>query len=145
MSLMRRLQDDFEWPEWLSNRWMFEPADTLFRGLGAGQMHIEEFQEDGSMIVRAELPGIDPERDLEITESDRTLWIRAERRREKKSEDARTFHSEFHYGSLVRGIPLPRRANTDKVVASYADGVLEVRIPLDGSTETGRRIPVQHH
>lgn len=144
MALMRRLQDDFDWPEWLSSRWMFEPTDGWFRGLAANQMHIEEFQQDGALVVRAELAGVDPDKDVEVTQSDGTLWIRAERRKEKTVEGARNWRSEFHYGSLVRGVPLPRRANSDKIVATYTDGVLEVRIPMDGGIESGQRIPIQH-
>jgi HSP20 family protein len=144
MALMRRLQDDFDWPEWLSSRWMFEPTEGWFRGLGSNQMHIEEFQQNGELIVRAELAGVDPDKDLEVTQSDGTLWIRAERHKSATSETARNWRSEFHYGSLVRGVPLPRRADSSGIVASYADGVLEVRIPMNGAAETGHRIPIKH-
>ena len=144
MALMRRLQDDFDWPEWLSSRWMFEPTEGWLRGLGTNQMHIEEYQQDGHLVVRAELAGINPDKDLEVTQSDGTLWIRADRRKESTTESALNWRSEIHYGSLVRGVPLPRRANADGIIATYNDGVLEVRIPMNGAAESGRRIPIEH-
>jgi len=144
MTLMRRLQDDLDWPEWLANRRLFDLPDFWARSMGADSIHVEEYQEDSNLVVRAEIAGVDPDKDIEITQSDGTLWIRAERRRQKKTEEARNYRSEFHYGSFVRGIPLPRRANADNVVATNLDGVLEVRVPLDGKSTEGTKIPIRH-
>ena len=144
MTLMRRLQDDLDWPEWLVTRRLFDMPDFWTRPFGNDSIHVEEYQENGSLVVRAEIAGVDPDKDIEITQSDGTLWIRAERHRQKKTEEARNYRSEFHYGSFVRGIPLPRRANASSVVATYTDGVLEVRVPLDGKSSEGTRIPIKH-
>lgn len=144
MTLMRRLQDELDWPEWLVSRRFFDMPDFWARPFGSDSIHVEEYQENGTMVVRAEIAGVDPDKDIEITQSDGTLWIRAERRREKKVEDARNYRSEIHYGSFVRGIPLPSRANAENVVATYVDGVLEVRVPLDGKSPETARIPIRH-
>jgi hypothetical protein len=53
----------FDWPEFIGG---FEP----FRPLLAGQLHLEEFIDDGKLVIRVELPGIDPDKDLELTVSE---------------------------------------------------------------------------
>lgn len=94
-------------------------------------MHLEEFRENGTLVARAELPGIDPERDVEITVAEGTLCIRAERR-EKHEErgDGDFYRSEFRYGQFSRTLPLPAGVGPEDVVADYTDGILEVRLPL---------------
>ena len=47
------------------------------------------------------MPGIDPDKDVEITVSDHMLQVKAERRQETKTEDKKGYRSEFRYGSLV--------------------------------------------
>jgi HSP20 family molecular chaperone IbpA len=98
---------------------------------GAHGIRVEDVEKDGKYIVRAELPGIDPDKDLEITVSDGALTIRAERQEEHK--DAR--RSEFRYGSFVRRLALPAGGDEEDVTAKYADGVLEVSIGLKEATK----------
>jgi HSP20 family molecular chaperone IbpA len=81
--------------------------------------------------LRAELPGIDPEKDVEITVDDGVLTVKAERREEKK-EGGR---SEFRYGSFARSVTLPAGADEENVAASYRDGILEVRTPIKEATK----------
>ena len=50
-------------------------------------IRVDEYQENGTLVVRAELPGIDPDKDVEITVSDGILRIEAERRQEAKTEE----------------------------------------------------------
>ncbi|MFD0656666.1 Hsp20/alpha crystallin family protein [Thermocatellispora tengchongensis] len=89
--------------------------------------------------MRAELPGVDPDKDVEITVGDGMLDIRAERTSETKEEH----RSEFRYGSLRRSVMLPRGANEEDVKASYTDGVLEVSVGLEEEKQPGRRIAVE--
>lgn len=106
------------------------------------ELHVEEYREDGHFVVRAELPGIDPDNDIEITVTDHVLRLNAERRRETKTEDTTGYRSEFHYGAFTRSLPLPPGANEDDVKASYIDGILEVRIPINGEEAAARKIPI---
>jgi len=116
--------------EWL------ESGTPFRRGFGlSSYVRIEDFVDDDSYVLRAELPGIDPEKDVEVEVSEDHVIIRGERREEKKDKQ----HREFHYGSFYRSVPLPRGAKSEDITASYSDGVLEVRIPAVGeSTETHR-------
>ncbi|HVV36139.1 MAG TPA: Hsp20/alpha crystallin family protein [Acidimicrobiales bacterium] len=103
---------------------------------------IEEFQEDHTVVVRFEMPGIDPDNDVEITVTDGVLRIKAERREETKSDDTHAYRSEFRYGSYSRGIQLPAGASEDDVKASYKDGILEVRVPMSDEKAEAKKIPV---
>jgi HSP20 family protein len=90
-------------------------------------------------VLRAELPGIDPEKDVEVSIENDMLTIRGERREETKEKNRR----EFHYGSFRRTVSLPKGADADKITASYTDGVLEVRVPMTTEVAQTVRIPVQ--
>jgi HSP20 family protein len=103
------------------------PALPIMRPFTGGQLvRVEDFIDQGQYVVRAELPGIDPESDVDITVDDGVLTIKAERREEKK-EGGR---SEFRYGSFSRSVTLPAGADKENVAATYKDGILEVRTPL---------------
>lgn len=65
----------------------FRPV-TFPRWLEAGDLiRVEEYREDGTLVVRADLPGIDPDKDVELTVADGMLHIQAERRQEEKREE----------------------------------------------------------
>ena len=115
----------------------------LESALDRGAMRIEEQREDDHLVVRAEMPGIDPDEDGEITVADHMLHLSAERREESREEgDEGSYRSEFRYGRFSRSVPLPEGATEQDVEASYSDGILEVRIPIAAESAGGRRIPV---
>ena len=95
-----------------------------------------------TLVVRAEMPGIDPDKDVEITVSDGMLQLSAERRSETKTEAKKSYRSEFRYGSFSRSVRLPAGACEEAVKASYTDGILEVRIAIDESSNGANRIPI---
>ena len=121
--------------DWLDTPW---PALLPF---GPGQtFRVEDYTEGGKYVIRAELPGIDPEKDVDVTVSAGVLTIHAERKEETK-EDRR---SEFRYGSLTRSVSLPEGADLDKVTAKYSDGILSVSVPVsEKSKSAARRIAVE--
>ena len=53
-------------------------------------IRIEEYREDGTLVIRADLPGIDPDKDVELTVAGGMLHIEAERREEEKREEKGT-------------------------------------------------------
>lgn len=115
---------DLGWPE----RWrrMFDRFDA---DLG-GWLRVEEFTEADTFVVRAELAGIDPDKDIEVTVSGRMLHIRAERTEKKENTSKGGYRSEFRYGTFERDVLLPEGVTAEDVAASYADGILEVRVPM---------------
>ncbi len=120
--------------DWLKAPW---PSHWPF---GAGSFRVEDYTKDGRYVIRAELPGLDPDKDIDITVEARVLTIRAERREEHKDER----RSEFRYGSLARSVTLPADADLEHITASYDQGILEVSVPITAKAEPkGRRIAVQ--
>jgi len=105
-------------------------------GLPEGRpIKVEEFVEDGTVVIRAELPGIDPDEDVDITVADGVLHVVATREERSEEERPEGYRSEFHYGSLERHIRLPECAEADDITATYRDGILEVRIPAPADIE----------
>lgn len=103
-----------------------------------GFIPIEEFREDGKYVVRADIPGIDPDKDVTVTVDDGYLVIHGERRHEEHDEH----HSELRFGSFSRRLPLPKGCTGEDVTASYAAGVLTVTLPADGEVPEPTRIPI---
>jgi HSP20 family protein len=129
---------------------LFEPEfGRFFEGLAPhvpwteGRMRIEEEMQDGMLVIRAELPGIDPEKDVEIDVTDDRLSIRAERRTEETETEGGAVRSEFRYGALSRIVALPRETKVDDITATYKDGILEVKVPIPTETkETPKRVAI---
>ena len=89
-------------------------------------IRLEEETKDGRYEARAELPGLDPANDIDITVRDGQLSIKAERA-EKSESNGR---SEFTYGSFTRSVPLPEGANEVDISASYGKGILTISVPV---------------
>jgi len=109
---------------------------------GAGDLiRVEEYREDGTRVIRADLPGIDPDKDVVLTVSDEMLHIEAERREEEKQEGKGYLRQEVRYGSFSRSLPLPEGVTEADITATYKDGVLEIRIP-EPKHEPARKIAI---
>lgn len=133
----------WRWPSmWMMPEWPDRLLDMESMWSESSAIHVEEYAEDGTFVIRAELPGIDPDRDVEITVADDQVRLRAERRVEEREEQRQGYRSEFRYGSFRRTLPLPVGAKADEVQASYRDGILEVRIPMGQVTSEGHRVPI---
>jgi len=105
--------------------WFEEPFLTL-RPYLAQPIRVEEYVEGDHYMIRAELAGIDPEKDVEVTVGSGYLTIRAER--SDKTEGKH--RSEFRYGSFSRTMRLPANADEDAVTATYRDGILTISVGL---------------
>lgn len=123
-------------------RWWPELFDDFPRELrlfgGEHMIRLEESTENGAYVVRAELPGIDPDKDVDITVQEGALTVHAERS-EEKSAGRRT---EFRYGSFTRSVPLPPGAREEDITASYDKGILTVTVPLAETGQKPRRIEI---
>ena len=116
--------------DWLESPWTGPPpflAGQVFR--------IEESIQDDRYVIRAELPGLDPENDIEVTVDGRILTIRAERRQ----QDEGPCRSEFRYGSLARAVRLPARVDPADVDRPVRQGSPRGQRP--GPRDQARRHP----
>jgi HSP20 family protein len=96
-----------------------------------GLIRLEDNLTDTEYTVRAELPGLDPEKDVHLSVSHGFLTIRAERK-----EETQTKHrTEFRYGMFERSVQLPETADAEKVRAHYKGGILEITVPLKAQPE----------
>ena len=99
----------------------------------------DEMTKDGRYEVRAEMPGVDPAKDVDITVHEGRLTIKAERA-EKRESGGR---SEFSYGSFERTVMLPQGANEDDIKASYDKGILTVSVGLSEPKKTEKKIAIE--
>lgn len=136
MALVRRDGFSLDWPQ----RWhrLLDFESDL-----GGWLRVEEFHDGDDLVVRVELPDIDPDKDVVVSVSDGMLHI--EGRREERSErrDKAGYRSEFRYGAFVRDVALPAGAVEEDVKATYNDGILQVRVPLPkAKAPTTTKVPV---
>jgi HSP20 family protein len=102
---------------------------------------LESYVEGGKLIVRADLPGVDP-KDVDIIASGDQLTLRGKREQQREERGRDFIHREVTYGSFERVVKLPRGVNPEQITASYNNGVLELSIPLPEQSRT-RKVPIQ--
>jgi len=95
---------------------------------------------DGEIMVKAEIPGMNKE-DIKVSVKDDMLTISGEKKREEREEGENWHRVERTYGSFRRVLTLPS-VDSDKVEATYKDGVLEVRLPKHESAKP-KEIPIK--
>ena len=122
--------DVFDW---------LEPPWTILRP-ATHPMRVEDYVKDGTYVLRAELPGVDPEKDIEVSVSKGVLTISAHRQETTEGKQ----RSEFHYGAFARSVTLPESAEEEHIRASYDSGILEVVVTLkdQAAGKAPKRIPV---
>ena len=110
-----------------SQPWFGPPE--LWKLLSGPELKVEEFRDGNEAVVRIEVPGVDPEKDLQVTVKDGFLCIHAQRALHDSRVADGSYRSEFRYGSFDRSVQLPSGASSSAVSAIYHDGILEVRAP----------------
>jgi HSP20 family protein len=124
--LFGRLADWFDLPEFGRFGEGSEFADPI---------KIEQKAVNGKLEIRAEMPGIDPDNDVDISIDDGILTIKAERRQEQKTEREGASFSEFRYGPFMRSLRVPKGTTPKDVKASYKDGILTITVPAPKETK----------
>jgi len=139
-TLARRHAAPLDLGDWMS-RFFDDRMLPSWTGLEKDLLRVEEFTEEGSLVIRAELPGIDPDKDVEISMHDGMLHLRAERKESTETKGTSEYRSEFRYGMFERTLPLPGGIKEGDVTATYKDGILEVRLPKATGSSTAT-VPV---
>jgi len=117
------------WEAFLEGR----PRRRMDEGEWLPSVDVSETKND--LVVKAELPGIDP-KDIDISLSDGHLTIRGEKRQEKEEKEEDYHFIERSYGSFTRSIQLPKQVKHDKINASYKNGILKVVLPKSEEAKT---------
>jgi HSP20 family protein len=115
--------------DWFESEFPMRPGQLI---------RVEDRLTDKESLLRAELPGVDPDKDVRVSAANGVLTIHAERREEEKEVN----RTEFRYGMLQRSVRLPANANEEHISATYRKGILEVTVPLAAPEPSGRQIPV---
>ena len=126
------------WPTFLLLR---GPVATAQHGLTESFIPVNEYYQDGSVVIRAEMPGIDPDKDVDVTVTGRMLHIKAERRQEENVVEEHDLRREIQHGSFERTLPLPEGVTETDVIATYKDGILEIVVPKSG-IEPAKKIAI---
>jgi HSP20 family protein len=120
----RDMIDDFfgrRMRPWWPDRWF--SSDEL----EVAAPTVDLYEENDDIVVKAELPGID-KNNIEVNLTDHTLTIKGEKQKEEEVKKENYYRSERSYGSLVRTLDLPKDVHSDKVKASFKNGILEVSL-----------------
>jgi len=129
----------------------FGDLDDAFKGLFVRPLRFDVGQQmqikmdvtkaDNAYTVKAEMPGVKKD-DIHLSVEGNQVTISGEARKEseeKKGEEV--IRSERHYGKISRSFTLPNDVDEAKVVAKYADGVLNLTLPMKGKS-AGRKIAI---
>jgi len=114
--------------------------DDSFRGLGRSGSEddwafggswapsVDIFEHDGHIVLKAELPGIDP-KDVDVRVENNVLTLRGERKLDSEVKREDYHRVERAYGKFSRSFTLPSVVDTEKIKADYTNGVLQVSLP----------------
>lgn len=116
----------------------FLDMNDFFKGYGikpfsldiepAPQMKMDVSEDDGSYVVKAEIPGVN-KNDIHISVDGNLVSISAEVKKEKEEKKGENvIRSERYFGQVSRSFTLAHEVDADKVEAKYADGVLEIKM-----------------
>ena len=89
---------------------------------------INVWQEDNSIIVTTELPGIDPE-EIDISVTGATLTLSGTNKADSIKEGETYLRQERELGNFQRNFQLPFHVDSQKIEAKYEKGILQITLP----------------
>lgn len=122
----------------LMRPWRFGMADV------APRIKIDLSEQDGSYLVKAEIPGVRKE-DIDVRVDGNLVTISAETKTEKEEKDkdkGRVLCRERQEGYTSRSFTLACPVDEAQADASYKDGVLSLKLPKKAATST-KRLAIQ--
>jgi len=105
-------------------RWPSFEGDTEYTWSPRVDVH----ETDKDILIDVEVPGIE-KKDIKIEVKNNNLTISGESKSERKTEEAQCFRVERRYGKFERTFGLPDTVQTDKVTATYKNGILNLTLP----------------
>lgn len=137
----------FEWPELDFSTALARSMQPLF-GLQSRRFNppLEVFEKGGDLVVKVELPGIDPAKDVTVTVEDGYLVIHGERKESTEAKELGFYRKETLYGAFERHVPIPAGVKESAVKADYKDGILMIVVPQVAKLAEQakpRRVPIR--
>lgn len=100
---------------------------------------VNTFVKGDTYFVEAEIPGVN-KKDLDVTIEGNVLTLRGERKESKETKEEDYYIREAQYGSFIRRLTLPEEVNSEKIQASYENGILRISMPVTKKVTTGRKV-----
>jgi HSP20 family protein len=119
----------------------FEPRWDEFATAGAWAPKLDFSETKDAFMVKAEIPGVE-QKDVSVSLENQILTIKGEKHKEKEEKDEKYHRVERSWGGFTRAIQLPAGVDTEKVNATFKDGVLTVKLPKTPAAK-GTAIPVK--
>ena len=141
-ALMRAEFDRFfNEPGWAGLHW---PTFRFARGEEAAwNPEVDVFERNNYLVTKVDLPGLKKE-EVKVEVNEGYLTIAGERKREEEEKKEEFYRCEREYGTFYRAVPLPEGVKFEDVKATFADGVLEVSVPLPAKVEpTVRKVAIE--
>jgi HSP20 family protein len=128
-ALLRQMTSELDraFEGWPSLRW--RPLGEFAMPESGWSPKIDIFERDNRLVTRVDLPGTKKE-DVSVEVTDGHLALSGERKRETEEKKDNVYRREREYGRFYRAVPLPDGVKLEDVKATFADGVLEVSVPL---------------
>ena len=120
--------------DWFEDFWskpfprLWRPNFSRLQSFAFEAPALDVYEQKDDLIVKAEIPGLTKD-EINITLEGNTLTIKGEKKKEQEVKEEDYYKCERSYGSFSRSIDLPVAVQTNKVNASFKDGVLELRLP----------------
>jgi len=119
------------------------PTSLLGRVGAIEPVRVEQFVDGDQLVIRAEMPGIEDDENIDVSVTGDRLTVAAKREQREESEEDGTFHSEFRYGSFSRTVKVPPGTDVDDITASYTNGIIEVRVKVATDTVESRKVKIE--
>lgn len=107
---------------------------------GAWAPKVDIFENNESIILEAELPGMNRD-DFELSFENNVLTLKGERRFENKTDQDNYHRIERSYGSFTRSFTLPQTVTPEGARAEFQNGILFVTLPKREDTKA-RKIEI---
>lgn len=89
---------------------------------------VDIFEKGDDLVISAEVPGLEQD-DVDISIENNILMLRGERKRKTEFEEKDAYRLERTFGVFTRSFTLPKTVDSDRISASYKNGVLELTLP----------------
>jgi HSP20 family protein len=119
----------------------FEPRWEELEAIDAWAPKVDFSETKDAFTVKAEIPGVE-QKDVSVSLENQMLTIKGEKHKEKEEKDEKRHRVERSWGAFTRIMALPSGVDTEKVNATFKDGVLTIKLPKTLSAK-GTTIPVK--
>jgi HSP20 family protein len=132
--LMRPLDIDTMFNDWFTDFWSRRSPWSLRRSPWFQRATLSDipavdvYDQNDELIVKAEIPGLEKD-EVDVSIEGNTLTIKGEKHKEHEVKHQDYYRAERTFGAFSRSVELPVSVQTDKVNATFKNGVLEIRLP----------------